>query len=63
MDWLIVSCVLIRFILDMAMKRIAFEKMMLYVWSVVALQAFLVIFERFFETYVKPVTDVICCEL
>ena len=62
-DWLIVSCVLIRFILDMAMKRIAFEKMMLYVWSVVALQAFLVIFERFFETYVKPVTDVICCEL
>lgn len=57
-DWLIVSCVLIRFILDMAMKRIAFEKMMLYVWSVVALQAFLVIFERFFETYVKPVTDV-----
>lgn len=58
MDWLIVSCVLIRFILDMAMKRIAFEKMMLYVWSVVALQAFLVIFERFFETYVKPVTDV-----
>ena len=56
-DWLIVSCVLIRFILDMAMKRIAFEKMMLYVWSVVALQAFLVIFERFFETYVKPVTE------
>ncbi|RAZ95429.1 hypothetical protein DK853_29995, partial [Klebsiella oxytoca] len=28
-----------------------------YVWSVVALQAFLVIFERFFETYVKPVTE------
>ena len=25
-DWLLVSCVLIRFILDMAMKRTSFEK-------------------------------------
>lgn len=57
-DWLIVSCVLIRFILDMAMKQVSFEKMMLYVWSVVVLEALLVIFQRFFETYVKPVTDV-----
>ena len=57
-DWLIVSCVLIRFILDMAMKRTSFEKMMLYVWSVVALEALLEIYSRFFETYVKPVTDV-----
>lgn len=57
-DWLIVSCVLIRFILDMAMKRTSFEKIMLYVWSVVVLEALLVIFQRFFETYVKPVTDV-----
>ena len=57
-DWLIISCVLIRFILDMAMKRTPFEKMMLYVWSVVALEALLEIFNRFFETYVKPVTDV-----
>lgn len=57
-DWLIVSCVLIRFILDMAMKRTSFEKMMLYVWSVVALEALLEIFSRFFETYIKPVTDV-----
>ena len=57
-DWLIVSCVLIRFILDMAMKRTSFEKMMLYVWSVVALEALLEIYGRFFETYVKPVTDV-----
>ncbi len=36
-DWLLVSCVLIRFILDLAMKRVAFEKMMLYVGSVLAL--------------------------
>ncbi len=57
-DWLIVSCVLIRFILDMAMKRTSFEKMMLYVWSVIALQALLEIFGRFFENYVRPVTDV-----
>ena len=57
-DWLIVSCVLIRFILDMAMKRTSFERMMLYVWSVVALEALLEIYSRFFETYVKPVTDV-----
>lgn len=57
-DWLIVSCVLIRFILDMAMKRTSFEKMMVYVWSVVLLEALLVIFQRYFETYVKPVTDV-----
>lgn len=57
-DWLLVSCVLIRFILDMAMKRTPFGKMMLYVWSVVALEALLEIFSRFFETYVKPVTDV-----
>ena len=57
-DWLIVSCVLIRFILDMAMKRTSFEKMMLYVWSVVALEALLEIYSRFFETYIKPVTDV-----
>ncbi|MBD5507678.1 MAG: ABC transporter ATP-binding protein [Lachnospiraceae bacterium] len=57
-DWLIVSCVLIRFILDMAMKQTSFEKMMLYVWSVVALEALLEIYSRFFETYVKPVTDV-----
>lgn len=57
-DWLVVSCVLIRFILDMAMKRTPFGKMMLYVWSVVALEALLEIFSRFFETYVKPVTDV-----
>ncbi|MDE6386527.1 MAG: ABC transporter ATP-binding protein/permease [Lachnospiraceae bacterium] len=57
-DWLVVSCVLIRFILDMAMKRTSFGKMMLYVWSVVALEALLEIFSRFFETYVKPITDV-----
>lgn len=57
-DWLIVSCVLIRFILDMAMKRTSFEKMMLYVWSVVILEALLKIFGRYFESYVKPVTDV-----
>lgn len=57
-DWLVVSCVLIRFILDMAMKRTSFDKMMLYVWSVVALEALLEIFNGFFETYVKPVTDV-----
>lgn len=57
-DWLIVSCVLIRFILDMAMKQASFEKMMLYVWSMVVFGALLIIFQRFFETYVKPVTDV-----
>lgn len=57
-DRLVVSCVLIRFILDMAMKRTTFEKMMVYVWSIVALEALLEIFGRFFETYVKPVTDV-----
>lgn len=57
-DWLIVSCVLIRFILDMAMKQTSFEKMMLYVWSVVALEALLEIYSRLFETYIKPVTDV-----
>lgn len=57
-DWLIVSCVLIRFILDMAMKQVSFEKMMLYVWSMVVFGALLIIFQRFFETYVKPVTDV-----
>lgn len=57
-DWLLVSCVLIRFILDMAMKKTSFEKMMVYVWSVVALEALLVIFKRFFETCVRPVTDV-----
>lgn len=57
-DWLIISCVLIRFILDMAMKRTPFGKMMLYVWNVVALEAVLEIFNRFVETYVKPVTDV-----
>mgnify|MGYP002510330189 CR=1 FL=1 len=57
-EWLIVSSVLIRFILDMAMKRTAFGKMMVYVWSVVALQAFLMMFNQLFETYIKPVTDV-----
>lgn len=57
-DWLIISCVLIRFILDMAMKRTSFGKMMLYVWSVVALGALLEIFNRFFEVYIKPVSDV-----
>ena len=57
-DWLVISCVLVRFILDMAMKRTSFGKMMLYIWSVVALEALIEIFNRFFETYVKPVTDV-----
>lgn len=57
-DWLLVSCVLIRFILDMAMKRTSFGKMMVYVWSVVVLQTLLAIYSRYFETYVKPVTDV-----
>ena len=57
-DWLLVSCVLIRFILDMAMKRTSFEKMMVYVWSVVLLEALLKIYSRYFESYVKPVTDV-----
>ena len=57
-DWMIVSCILIRFILDMAMKRTSFEKMMLYVWSVVVLEVLLEIFGRFFETYIRPVTDV-----
>lgn len=58
MDWLVISCVLIRFILDMAMKKTSFGKMMLYVWSVVALGALLEIFKRFYEAYIKPVTDV-----
>ena len=57
-DWLVISCVLIRFILDMAMKRTSFGKMMLYVWSVVALGALSEMFGRFFEVYIKPVTDV-----
>ncbi|MDE6404441.1 MAG: hypothetical protein K2M20_02165, partial [Lachnospiraceae bacterium] len=57
-DWLLVSCVLIRFILDLAMKRTSFEKMMVYVGSVVALEALLEIFNLFFEVYVKPITDV-----
>ena len=57
-DWLLVSCVLIRFILDLAMKRVAFEKMMLYVGSVVALGALLELFSLFFDVYVKPITDV-----
>lgn len=56
-DWLLVSCVLIRFILDMAMKRTSFEKMMVYVWSVVVLEAALKIYSRYFESYVKPVKD------
>lgn len=57
-DWLLVSCVLIRFILDMAMKQTSFEKMMVYVGSVVALEALLEIFNLFCEVYVKPITDV-----
>ncbi|MDE6844170.1 MAG: ABC transporter ATP-binding protein/permease [Lachnospiraceae bacterium] len=55
---LIISCVLIRFILDLAMKRTGFGKMMLYVWGVVALDSLIEIFIQWFETYVKPVTDV-----
>ena len=57
-DWLLMYNVLIRFILDMAMKRSSFEKMMLYVWSMVALGALLEIENRFFEVYIKPITDV-----
>ena len=57
-DWLLVSCVLIRFILDLAMKRTSFEKMMLYVGSVIGLEALLEVFNLFFEVYVKPITDV-----
>ncbi len=57
-DWLLVSCVLIRFILDLAMKRTSFERMMLYVGSVVLLEALLELFSLFFEVYVKPITDV-----
>ena len=57
-DWLLVSCVLIRFILDMAMKQTSFEKMMVYVGSVVALEALLEIFNLFCEVYIKPITDV-----
>lgn len=57
-DYLVISCVLIRFILDMAMKRTSFGKMMMYVWSVIALGALLEMFGRFFEVYIKPVTDV-----
>lgn len=45
-DWLIISCVLVRFILDMAMKRTSFGKMMVYIWSVVALEALVEIFSR-----------------
>lgn len=55
---LLVSCVLIRFILDMAMKRTEFRRMMLYVWGVVLLTAMLSLFETFFNAYIKPVTDV-----
>lgn len=57
-DWLIISCVLIRFILDMAMKRTSFGKMMLYVWSVIALEVLFEAFNQLYETYLKPVTDV-----
>ena len=55
---LLVACVLIRFILDLAMKQTAFQKMMLYVWSVVLFTALLSLFQTFFNTYIKPVTDV-----
>lgn len=57
-DWLLVSCVLIRFILDLAMRRVSFERMMYYVWSVVVLETLLGAMNRFFEVYVKPITDV-----
>ena len=57
-DWLIISCVLIRFILDMAMKRTSFGRMMLYVWSVIALEILFEAFNQLYETYLKPVTDV-----
>lgn len=57
-DWLIVSCVLIRIILDLAMKQTDFKKMMVYIWCVIALEVALELFNRYFESYVKPVTDV-----
>lgn len=55
---LLISCVLIKFILDMAMKRTDFRRMMLYVWGVVLLTALFSLFQTYFTAYIKPVTDV-----
>lgn len=57
-DSLVIRCVLIRFILDMAMKETSMENMLRYVWAVVGLSVLLKIFNSFFEEYIKPVTDV-----
>ena len=37
MNWIIIGCLAVWFILDMAGKAVSFEKMMLYVWVITGL--------------------------
>lgn len=56
-DYLIISCVLIRAIFDMAAKQADYQKVMLYVWSIVGLSIAMSVFNKYYEQFVKPITD------
>lgn len=58
MNWIIIGCLAVWFILDMAGKAVSFEKMMLYVWVITGLSVLMEIYSCFFKEYIKPVTDV-----
>ena len=57
-DFLIVGAVLMRIILDMAVKQVSFGKIMACVWAVVALSVAMSIFNKYYDQFVKPITDV-----
>lgn len=56
-DYLIVSCVLVRAIFDMATKQASYQKTMIYVWAIVGLSIAMSIFNKYYEQFVKPITD------
>ncbi len=56
-DYLIISCVLIRAIFDMAAKQADYQKVILYVWSIVGLSIAMSVFNKYYEQFVKPITD------
>lgn len=57
-EFLVVGSVLTRMILDMAMQRVDFGRVMVFVWLVIGLLFIISVYNKYYEQFIKPVTDV-----
>lgn len=57
-EWLLTSGVLVRMLLDMAERKLAFSRVMLSLWGVIMLFLAAYLMKHYFQDIVLPVTDV-----